>query len=344
MVDRELLARVCNAPGVPGHEDAVQEVVREVLGACCDEVRTDRLGNVIGLKQAAAPPTGRDRPPRVLLAAHADEVGMMVKHIDDNGFVRFEPLGGLNAQVIASQPVVIHGKRPVGGVVVPDTRGEKKDKPPELKDILIDTGLPREELTKLVEVGDVVTFAQELVQLNEKVFMGRNFDDRIGTYCLLEAMRRVGPTQVDVYAASTVQEEVGVRGATVAAYAVEPDIGIAIDGSLTWGAYVAKHERICELGKGTGIYVMDRLTIGDRRLVRFLFELCDRHGIKSQKNIGGGTDASAIQRARAGALTTTIGAPVRYMHTTVQLCHADDIEATVELLRVFLESAHELLE
>ncbi len=340
MVDRELLARVCNAPGVPGHEDAAQDVVREVLGGCCDEVRTDRLGNVIGLKRAS----GVERAPRVLLAAHADEVGMMVKHIDDSGFIHFEPLGGLNAQVIGSQPVVIHGRRPVGGVVVPDTRRDKKDKLPELKDVVIDTGLPREDLTKWVEVGDVVTFAQEFVELNEKVFMGRNFDDRIGTYCLLEAMRRVGPTRVDVYAASTVQEEVGVRGATVAAYAVEPDIGVAIDGSVTRGAYIAKHERICELGKGTGIYIMDRLTIGDRALVRFLFQLCERHGISSQKNIGGGTDASAIQRARAGALTTTIGAPVRYMHTTVQICHADDIEATVELLRVFLESAHELLE
>lgn len=340
MVDRELLARVCGAPGVPGHEDAAQDVVQEVLGGCCDEVKTDRLGNVIGLKRAT---TGENHAPRVLLAAHADEVGMMVKHIDENGFIRFEPLGGLNVQVVGSQPVVIHGKRPVGGVVVPDTRRDKKDKLPELKDVLIDTGLPRDELTKLVEVGDVVTFAQELVELNEKVLMGRNFDDRIGTYCLLEAMRRVGPTRVDVYAASTVQEEVGVRGATVAAYAVEPDIGIAIDGSVTWGAYIAKHERTCELGKGTGIYIMDRLTIGHRGLVRFLFELCESHGIRCQKNIGGGTDASAIQRSRAGTLATTVGAPVRYMHTTVQLCHEDDIEATAELLRVFLESAHELV-
>ncbi len=342
MVDRELLARVCNAPGVPGHEDAAQDVVREVLATCCDEVTTDRLGNVIGLKRAASPTA--ERPPRVLLAAHADEVGMMVKHIGDDGFIRFEPLGGLNPQVIVSQHVIIHGKEPVGGVVVPDTRRDKKDKVPELKDILIDTGLPREELEKRIEIGDVVTFAQQFVELNENVFMGRNFDDRIGTYCLLEAMRHVGPTRLDVYAASTVQEEVGVRGATVAAYAAEPDIGIAIDGSLTHGAYIAKHERMCELGKGTGIYIMDRLTIGDRRLVRFLFDLAERHGIPAQKNIGGGTDASAIQRARAGALTTTIGAPVRYMHTTCQLCHAADIEATVELLRVFLESAHEMLD
>jgi len=194
-----------------------------------------------------------------------------------------------------------------------------------------------------VSVGDVVTFAPGVELLNEKVYVGRNFDDRIGTYCLLEAMRRVGDTAVDVYAVSSVQEEVGLRGMRPAAYAIEPDVGIAIDGSLTWGPYAGEHECTCTLGKGTGIYIMDRLTIGDRRLVRFLFDLCERLQIPCQKNVGGGTDAAAIQQSRAGALSTTIGAPVRYMHSTVQLCHADDIEATVELLAKFLEHAHELL-
>ena len=111
----------------------------------------------------------------------------------------------------------------------------------------------------------------------------------------------------------------------------------------SWGPYTKKHQSLCAPGEGTGVYVMDRLTIGDRRLVRFLLDLCARRDIAVQKNIGGGTDASAIQRARTGALTTTIGAPVRYMHSTVQLCHADDIEATVALLVAVMECGHELL-
>jgi len=341
-MDQELFERVCNAPGVCGYEDEAQAVVAEVLRASCDEVRRDRLGNVIGLKRASHPPSDGVRPWRVALSAHVDEIGMMVKHIDAKGFIRFQPVGGLNAQAIVSQRVVIHGTQPVGGVVVPDLRPDSKDKVTKLNEAFIDTGLPREVLCERVDVGDVITFAVGVERLNDKVYVGRNFDDRVGTYCLLEAMRRVGETAVDAYAVSSVQEEVGLRGMRPAAYAIEPIIGLAIDGSLTWGPYAEEHERTCALGKGTGIYIMDSLTIGDRRLVRFLLDLCKRFEIPCQKNVGGGTDAAAIQQSRAGALSTTVGAPVRYMHSTVQLCHADDVEATAELLAKFLEHVHEL--
>ena len=162
------------------------------------------------------------------------------------------------------------------------------------------------------------------------------------TYTLLETMTRLGPTMVDVYAVSSVQEELGVRGMWTASYAIEPDVGIAIDGSPCRGAYPEPY-KTTEMGKGAGIYLMDRLTVGDRRLVRFLLDLCEEHEIPHQRNIGGGTDASAIQRSRAGALATTVGAPVRYMHSTVQLCHDDDVEATIKLLVTFLEHAHELI-
>ena len=339
-MDAALLERVVNTPGIPGFEDPIQDVVAEILRPHCDEVRRDRMGNVIGLRRAAEPPGGAERPLRVVLAAHADEIGMMVKHIDGDGFIHFVPVGGLNAQAIVSQHVIVHGRQPVHGVIVPG----KGDKVPAVEDMLIDVALPKDAVCELVQVGDVVTFAQELVQLNDKVYMGRNFDDRIGTYCLLEAMARLGPTVADIYAVSTVQEEKGVRGMPVAAFAIEPHMGLAIDGSPTWGCHVAKHQNICALGEGAGIYIMDGLTIGDRRLVRFLFDLCEKHGIPCQRNIGGGTDASAIQRTRTGALSTTVGAPVRYMHSTVQLAHADDIEATVALLTAFLEHAHELEE
>ena len=342
-MDQKLLERVCNAPGVPGYEDEAQAVVMEVIGPCCDEVRRDRLGNVIGVKKATRPPADGSRPPRVVLAAHVDEVGMMVKHIDSNGFIRFQPMGGLNAKVMISQRVVIHGKKRVGGVVVPDSGKDSKDKVPSVEELFVDTGLPHDAVCERVDLGDIITFASELERLNEKIYVGRNFDNRIGTYCLLEAMRRLGPTVADVYAVSSVQEEVGLRGMRPAAFAIEPDVGVAIDGSLTWGPYSGKHQRTCTLGEGTGIYIMDRLTIGQPRLVRFLFDLCERFEIPCQKNIGGGTDAAAIQQSRAGVLSTTVGAPVRYMHSTVQLCHADDMEATVALLATFLEHAHELL-
>ena len=339
----QLLSSLCNAPGISGFEDDIQAVVTEVLKGSCDEVRRDRLGNVIGLKKARASAAGSERVPRVVLAAHSDEIGMIVKHIGPEGFIHFAAVGGIQAAAITSQLVTIHGRKPVRGVIVPVVGTETT--PPALEELQIDLGLPYKEVSELVEVGDPITFAQELVQINPNVYMARNFDDRLGTYCLLEAMKRVGPTQVDVYAVSTVQEELGVRGAPVAAFAIEPDIGIAIDGSLCRGAgaWTKPQERTCELGKGTGIYVMDRLTMGDRRLVKFLVDLCKEHKIAFQRNVGGGTDASAIQRNKTGALATTIGAPVRYMHSTVSLCHDDDVEATIALLTTFLEHAHELL-
>jgi putative aminopeptidase FrvX len=338
-MDRELLEKVCHTPGIPGYEDAIQDVVQEILADTCDEVSRDRMGNVIGLKRATTPPSESDRPLRVVLAAHSDEIGMMVKHIDADGFIGFQPVGGLNPQAIVSQRVIIHSASSVNGVIVPRRNGHPL---PTLDEMLIDVGMPRDGVCAAIEVGDVITFAEELADLNDQVYVGRNFDDRIGTYCMLEAMKQVGPTAVDVYAVSTVQEELGVRGMHTAAYAIEPDIGLALDGSVTSGAHISRQESTCEMGKGTGIYIMDRLTMGNPRLVRFLFNLCESNGISYQRNIGGGTDASAIQRTKAGALSTTIGAPVRYMHSTVQLCHRDDIEATVALLKVFLENVQDL--
>jgi endoglucanase len=342
-MDFDLLARIVNTPGIPGCEDAVQEVVAAEMRAVCDDVWRDRLGNVIGLKKAGRA-AGAGRTPRVALAAHVDEIGAVVKHIDGDGYIRFQRVGGLYSQTLQSQMVIVHGREPLKGVIAPDFNLHEGDKIPSPDDLLIDLGLPKETVDELVQLGDPITFAQELVQLNDQVVMGRNFDDRMGTYCLIEAARRTGDAQVDAYFVSTVQEEVGVRGMPVAAFAIEPDLGLAIDGSLVRAAHVKPHTVTCDMGKGTGIYLMDNLTIGDRRLVRFLFDLCERESIPFQRNIGGGTDASAIQRARLGALATTVGAPVRYMHSTVQLCHLDDIEATIRLLVAFIERAHELVE
>lgn len=339
-MDLELLTRVADAAGVSGFEEEIQAIVSEVLSGCCDEVRQDRLGNVIGLKRSSAGPGARGRPLRVALAAHSDEIGMMVKHINPEGYVKFQPIGGLHAPSIVSQQVIIHGREKVRGVVAPDHG--RADTVPGLLEMYIDLGRPVEEVKALVSVGDPISFAQGLVRLNDKVVMGRSFDDRIGTFCLLEAMRAVGPVAVDVYAVSTVQEEVGVRGMPAANFAVEPDVGVALDGSICRGPVPNPHDPTTDVGKGAGVYMMDSRTIGDRRLVRFLLELGEKHGIAVQRNIGGGTDASAMQQGRRGALATTVGAPVRYMHSTVQLCHLDDIEATVSLMKVFLEHAHEL--
>jgi endoglucanase len=340
----ELLRILSDTPGVSGFEERIQQIVRDELEEVCDQVWVDKIGNVVGLKRATRAPQSA-APLRVMLAAHMDEIGFMVKHIDKEGFLRFMPIGGFDPRTLLSQRVVIHGQEDVKGVIAPQPnwilRGEEKKRALEIQDLIIDAGLGREQISRVVAIGDPISLAQSFEELNEQVIMGRNFDDRVGVYAEIEAMKRIGECQVDIYAVATVQEEVGLRGVPTAAHAIEPDVGIAIDGSLASDVPYAKEEdRHCLMGKGTGIYVMDSRTISDRRLVRFLLRLAEENGIEYQINLGGGTDASIIQRHGMGARVCTIGPPTRYMHSTVQLCHKNDIENTVRLLTVFLENAH----
>ncbi|MBS13914.1 MAG: hypothetical protein CME19_20260 [Gemmatimonadetes bacterium] len=172
---------------------------------------------------------------------------MLVKRIDGDGFTGIETVGGLNPQLMVGQRVIVHSRESVNGVIVPWKRGHPV---PELHEILIDVGMPVDDVRSAVEIGDVVMFAQDLSLLHENVYTGRNFDDRIGIYCLLDAMANVGQTSVDTYAASTVQEELGVRGMPAAAFAIEPGVGVALDGSAMGGAHIAEHESTCEMGRG----------------------------------------------------------------------------------------------
>ncbi|MDP6112777.1 MAG: M42 family peptidase [Planctomycetota bacterium] len=336
----KLLETVCNTPGIPGFEDPIQAVVTGCLKKACNEVHTDRMGNVIGRKKSKLRGRKGKEPVRVILAAHADEIGMIARHIDGQGYIHVNAVGGLNAINIVSQRVIIHGRKQIQGVIAPGAGSQGKA--PEIKELRIDTGLPPKEVKKLVEPGDPISFAQEFVHLNKKVLMARNFDDRMGTFCLLEAMSRVGPTEAEIYAVSTTQEEVGTRGIETAAYVIQPDVGLAIDGSMPNGAHGDRTERTCEMGEGAGIYLIDGLTIGSPKLIELLFALGKKYKIPCQKNIGGGTDAHKIQRMGRGCLCTTVGVPTRYMHSTVQLCHEDDVEATIQLLVRFMEHAHEL--
>jgi putative aminopeptidase FrvX len=340
----ELLRILSDTPGVSGFEERVQQIVAAELESVCDEVWTDRIGNVIGLKRART--VEGATPLKVMIAAHADEIGFMVKHIDKEGFVRFLPIGGFDPRTLIAQRVIIHGEHDVKGVIAPKPNwilgSGEQSQVLEIKDLVIDAGLSGEEMARLVSIGDVISLAQPFERLNDKVVVGRNFDDRVGVYTMLEAMKRVHDCQVDIYAVSTVQEEVGLRGVPTAAYAIAPDIGIAIDGSLASDIPYAKEEdRHCTMGGGTGIYIMDKRTISDRKLVRFMVRLAEEHGVRYQMNLGGGTDASIIQRHRTGARVCTIGAPTRYMHSTAQLCSVEDIEHTIRLLVVLLENAHQ---
>jgi endoglucanase len=338
-----LLRRLCETPGVPGREEHIRELVIERMRESVDLVRVDQMGNVIGVKR----PENVSDPKKVMIAAHMDEIGFLVNHIDDDGFIKFVPVGGFDAKTLMNQRVVVHGfKRDLPGIMTlarkPVHLQPKDDKQPQVTDYYVDVGLSRRRVERYVRIGDPITMDRRVIAVGNCV-TGKAFDDRIGLYVMLQALKAVEEHEVEIYAVATVQEEVGLRGAQVSAFGIDPDVGIALDVTISNDLPgSAPHERVTKLGEGTAIKLMDSSSISDYRLVEFLRELAEENGIKYQMEIlpRGGTDSGAMQRARAGIPVATISIPTRYVHTTVEMAHWDDVEGSVRLLASFLENAH----
>jgi endoglucanase len=351
----DLLRRLCETPGAPGREERIRRVVIDVLKPLCDEVSTDALGNVIGVKRAKSPLTsfketfgaaaGKPRP-RLMLSGHMDEISFLVTHIDDQGFIRFTTLGGFDSKTLTAQRVFVHGKRDLLGVMgskpVHIMTEEEKKQAPKIEDYFVDVGLPAAEVRALVGVGDVITRQRELVEIGQTL-NAKSFDNRMGLFVMIEALAKLRSHEVDVYAVASVQEEVGIRGAVVATRNIDPDIGIALDITVANDVPEAKaHEYITRLGGGTAIKVMDSSVVCNPRIVAFLKQLAEVHEIPHQMEVltRGGTDTAALQRSGKGAAVGCISIPTRYVHSVIEMCHQDDIRATIDLLALFIENAH----
>lgn len=350
-LDLELLKRLSEAPGVPSREEQIRRVVVEAGRPLADTVRTDAMGNAVFLKRGTAgAATGSRSPARVMIAAHMDEIGFLVRHVDKDGFLRLQPVGGFDPRVLVAQRVIVHtgsGER-LRGVLMPEggkpphLLAGQEPKGPHLDELFVDVGLAGDAARERIEVGDMVTLDRTLEQTGGNV-IGKALDDRAGVYVMLEALRSVGPHEVDIVAVATVQEEVGLRGAGTAAYGEEPDIGIALDGTLAMDIPGIKEtEAITRLGQGVGIKVMDSSSISDPRLVSHMRQIAREQGIPFQLEIlpRGGTDAGALQRARAGIPAITLSVPMRYVHTVNEMASETDLEAAVTLLARYLEVAH----
>jgi tetrahedral aminopeptidase len=352
-VDFDLLKRLSETPGVPSGEERIRHVVVDALRPLVDEVRTDALGNAIGLKRGTGD-AGRTPVPRVMIAAHMDEIGFLVRHVDKDGFLRLHPVGSFDARTLVAQRVFVHpsgGDAPgpalrgvimPGGGKPPHLQAGETPKAPKVDDLFVDVGLSAERARALIEVGDMVTLDRTLERVGDNI-IGKALDDRAGVYVMLEALRVLGPHRVDVFAVATVQEEVGLRGAMTAAFGIEPGIGIALDGTLAMDIPGAPEtEAITRLGKGVGIKVMDSSSISDPRLVRHLRDVARQENIPFQMELlpSGGTDAGALQRARAGIPAITLSVPMRYVHTVNEMASAIDVEAAVTLLARYVEAAH----
>lgn len=346
-VNVALLKRLSETPGVSGREERVRALVIEELRPLVDELRVDALGNVIAVKKGSGQDSERRR---VMLAAHMDEIGFMVKYIDDDGFVRVQPLGGFDPRVLVAQRVVVHASSgaQLRGVFTPATKpihllGDEKPSGPKLEEFYIDLGLPASAVREQVALGDSVTLDRTLERVGDNV-IGKAMDDRTGVFTMIEALRKLGSHQVDVYAVATVQEEVGLRGATTAAFAVEPDVAIALDTTLAVDTPgMPKTEAVTRLGEGVAIKVFDSSFIPNYKLVNHVKRVAEEASVTYQLEVlpRGGTDAGAMQRAKAGSAAITLSIPSRYVHTVNEMVSLSDLDAAATLLARYLEHAHD---
>jgi endoglucanase len=335
----DLLRRLSEASGIPGHEGDVRAIIDGALAKHMDEVRTDSLGNLIANRAG--------KGPAVAVAAHMDEIGFIVSFIEkETGFLRIHPLGGFDPRTLVARRVTVHAE---GGDLVGCTgtkpihilTEEERKKPIELKDLFVDLGMPEERVREKVAVGDTVTLCQSFLAY-EDVVSGKALDDRAGIYIGIEAIKRAKRVACDLTFIGTTQEEVGLRGARVAGFAVKPEIGIALDTTLAVDVPgVPGAEQVTRLGKGVAIKLTDSASISHPGLVRAMRRLAEKKKIPYQMEIlpRGGTDAGALQMACEGAAAITLSLPTRYVHSAVETAHRGDLEAAIALLTAFLETA-----
>lgn len=339
--DFDLLKQIIETSGAPGYEKQIRDLVISLIKDSVDEIYTDHLGNIITLKK------GNDNPKekKVMLAAHLDEIGFMVNHIDDNGFLRFIPLGGFDPKTLTSMRVMVHGKESVMGVMgckpIHMMSPAEREKGVKLDDFYIDLGLPKEKVEKIIEVGSTVTRYQSLEWLGELV-NGKSLDNRVSVYILIELLKRLENHPYDVYGVFTVQEEVGIRGASVASHQINPDYALALDVTVASDTPGTSPEKtVTQVGKGAAIKVYDASTICDYRMIAFLKKMASKFAIRCQSEIlpFGGTDTAGMQRiGKNGAIAGAISIPTRYIHQTIETAHPNDITATVNLLKVAVEN------
>ena len=339
----ELLKTLSETPGVPGCEDQLRAVVKDALKPLADAIEVDVMGNVIATKR------GKGRR-KVMIAAHMDEIGFYVKYIDDKGFLRLQPVGGFDPRQLFAQRVLVHTRKhgSFRGVLSYTAKPIHMQGPdegreaPKIENFFVDLGMRASEVKRAVELGDMVTMDRTLEHCGDNV-VGKAIDNRVGVFVMIEALRALKKHEVDILAVATTQEEIGLRGATTAAYALAPDVGIALDTTLaTDFPGQSDADALSRLGHGVAIKFMDASLICHPRLVEHFRDVARRRRIPHQVEIlpRGGTDAGALQRARGGSASITISIPTRYIHTVNEMACRKDIEAAVKLLAAYLEDAH----
>ncbi|RMG81129.1 MAG: M42 family peptidase [Bacteroidetes bacterium] len=337
----KLLKAICETPGAPGFENKIRDLVIKEIEKHVDDVSIDNMGNIIALKK------GKARK-KIMIAAHMDEIGFIVTHIDDNGFLRFHTLGGFDPKTLTSQRVIVHGKKDLIGVMgskpIHVMSPEERTKMPKTTDFFIDLGMPKKEVEKYISIGDPITRQRELIEMGNCINC-KSLDNRISVFILIEALKKMKNLPYDVYGVFTVQEEVGIRGANVAALAIQPDFGIGLDTTIAYDVPgAAPQEMVTKLGNGVAIKIMDSSTICDQRMVKFLKQTADKHKIKWQAEVlpAGGTDTAALQRMNAGgSIAGAISIPTRHIHQVIEMVDKSDVSGAIDLLVKSTKEIHQ---
>jgi len=347
----QLLEQLTQTPSVPGREARIREVIKSYVEEkeLFDELTIDAMGSLIGVRRAR-PKGGEEvsaKPPRVMLAAHMDQIGFLVRHISDDGYVRVIPVGGFDTRNLFARRVRISSSGgELSGVMNPGVKPihiaseSEKKKVPEISDFFIDLSLPGDTVKEKVQVGDMVVLDGPFSEVGDSV-VSQCLDNRVGCWAQIRAIEALEHHNCDIYAAWTVQEEVGLRGAFPAAYEIEPDYAIACDTTLcckTPG--VPDEERVTVAGAGLCLHIMDSSMIGDIALIEEIEAVARNENIKTQRGIlaRGGQDGAAIQRTRRGVRTVAFACPIKYIHTITEMAHKDDLDAYPALLTAWLKS------
>ena len=339
---RAFLDRVLATPSPSGFEQPVQAVVREYAGPFADAVTTDVHGNVSAARFPAGKPADA---PRVMLAGHCDQIGLMVVHIDDQGFLAIQPIGGWDMQILLGQPLVVWTKSgPLHGVVsrraIHLLTPEERAKVPQFTDVWVDIGAKdKADAESVVRHGDPVTFRLGIAELRNNLVTAPALDDKVGLWVCFEALRLLKGRELGaaVYAVSTVAEEIGLRGATTASYSINPVVGIAVDVCHATDTPGPDKKQVGDVKLGAGPVVVRGPNINPR-VFDLLEATAEKHSIPIQVRGSAratGTDANAIQIAREGVATGLIGIPNRYMHSPVEVVHLDDLTNAAKLLAEF---------
>lgn len=333
---KNLIKKLSDMRAVSGFEYRINKEIQKLFEPFSDEVKIDNLGNVIAVKRC-----GTENAVKILIEAHCDEIGLMVKDIDEKGFLSIVNVGGVDPRILPAAEVIVHGKRDIKGVIgakPPHIQGAGENKKSfAMKDMAVDTGLDAEEVKSLVRIGDSITLNQSSGELLSGQFTGKSLDDRASIAALLKVMENLKKIRLnaDVYAVSAVQEEVGGYGAMTAAFGTQPDIAIAID--VCHG--ITPDNSYCAYEVGCGAVVTCGPNIHPAIFKR-LTDTAKKYNIKTKTDVDGGdtgTDAWVMQVVREGIPTGLLSIPLKYMHTSVETIAVSDVEAVAALLTFFIQ-------